>query len=156
MENHTNHSKKQQFSETHDPKTQLENTTKSNSHTTQGQDTKNLDYIYIPQPKNKKDYQSIQKHTHTGIAFKAKTITQQLKQTTPQNHTSDYEKSGIYKIICNTCHKDYVGQTSRDLKSRFREHTRYIKNNDPRSAYALHILNCRHEYGNIENTMDPS
>ena len=47
----------------------------------------------------------------------------------------------------------YVGPTSRDLKSRFREHMRYLKNNDPRSAYALHILNCRHEYGNIENTM---
>ena len=28
-----------------------------------------------------------------------------------------------------------------------------IKNNDPRSAYALHILNCRHEYGNINDTM---
>ena len=33
------------------------------------------------------------------------------------------------------------------------QHTRYIKNNDPRSAYALHILNCRHKYGNMENTM---
>jgi len=30
---------------------------------------------------------------------------------------------------------------------------RYIKNNDPRSAYALHMLNCRHEYGNINDTM---
>ena len=93
------------------------------------------------------------KNTHIGIAFKAKTITQQLTQTIPQNHTSDYEKSGIYKIKCNTCHKAYVVQTSRDLKARFREHTRYIKNNDPCSAYALHILNCRHEYRNIENTM---
>ena len=63
------------------------------------------------------------------------------------------KKSGIYKIICNTCHKAYVGQTNRELKAKFREHTGYIKNNDPRSAYALHILNCRHEYGNIENTM---
>jgi len=36
---------------------------------------------------------------------------------------------------------------------RLQEHTRYIKNNDPRSSYALHILNCRHEYGNINDTM---
>jgi len=36
---------------------------------------------------------------------------------------------------------------------RFQEHTRYIKNNDPRSSYALHVLNCRHEYGNINDTM---
>jgi len=47
----------------------------------------------------------------------------------------------------------YVGQTSRNLKSRFREHTQYIKNSDPRSAYALHILNCRHGHGNIDDTM---
>jgi len=45
-----------------------------------------------------------------------------------------------------------VGQTNRNLNLRFREHVRYIKNNDPRSAYALHILNCRHEYGNINDT----
>ena len=93
------------------------------------------------------------KNTNIGIAFRAQTINKQLMQTISQNQISDYEKSGIYEIRCNTCHKAYVGQTSRDLKARFREHTRYIKNNDPRSAYALHILNCRHEYGNMENTM---
>jgi hypothetical protein len=47
----------------------------------------------------------------------------------------------------------YVGQTSRNLKSRCQEHIRYIKNNDPPSAYALHILNNRHEHGNINDTM---
>jgi len=36
---------------------------------------------------------------------------------------------------------------------RFQEHTRYIKNNYHRSSYALHILNCRHEYGNINDIM---
>jgi phosphoribulokinase len=46
-----------------------------------------------------------------------------------------------------------MGQTSRNLKMRFQEHTRYIKNNDPRSSYALHTLNCGHEYGNINSTM---
>jgi len=46
-----------------------------------------------------------------------------------------------------------VGQTSCILKTRFQEHTRYIKNNDPRSSYALHILNIRHEYRNINDTM---
>jgi len=46
-----------------------------------------------------------------------------------------------------------VGQTSRNLKMIFRDHTRYIKNNDPQPSYALHILNCRNEYGNINDTM---
>ena len=43
-------------------------------------------------------------------------------------------------------------KTSRNLKTRFQEHTCYIKNNDPRSSYALHIIKCRHEYGNINDT----
>jgi hypothetical protein len=93
------------------------------------------------------------KNTNIGIAFKATTTLQQLITPTTQTRTSEYEKSGICKITCNTCQKAYVGQTSRNLNQRFREHARYIKNNDPHSAYALHILNCRHEYGNINNTI---
>ena len=49
--------------------------------------------------------------------------------------------------------QSYVGQTNQNLNLRYREHIRYIKNNDPRSAYALYILNRRHEYGNINETM---
>jgi len=30
---------------------------------------------------------------------------------------------------------------------------RYIINSYPRPAYALHILNCRHEYGNTDDAM---
>ena len=93
------------------------------------------------------------KNTNIGITFKAATISQYLMRTTPQIRMPDHEKSEVYKIICNTCHKAYVEQTSSDLRSRFLEHIRFIKNNDPRSAYALHILSCRHEYGNIKDTM---
>jgi len=52
-----------------------------------------------------------------------------------------------------TCDKAYVGQTSRNLKQRYKDHTRYIKNNNPQSAYALHILNNQHEYCPIEEKM---
>jgi len=34
----------------------------------------------------------------------------------------------------------YVSQTSRSLNIRFQEHIRYIRYNNPQSAYALHIL----------------
>jgi hypothetical protein len=61
--------------------------------------------------------------------------------------------SAHYSRLGNTSQKAYVGKTSGNLRSRFREHIRYIKNKDPRSAYALHILICRHEYGNINDTM---
>jgi hypothetical protein len=47
----------------------------------------------------------------------------------------------------------YIGQISCSLKQRYQEHMRYIKHNDPQSAYALHILNNNHEYGFINDTM---
>lgn len=85
--------------------------------------------------------------------FKSTTTLHSLIRPTTQTWTPDHEKSGIYKITYNTCHKAYVEQTSRNLKSIFQGHVRYIKSNDPRSTYALHILNCRNEYGNINDTM---
>ena len=63
--------------------------------------------------------------------------------------------SGIYKLTCNTCKMMtfYIGQTSRNLKQRYREHKGYIRNNNPQSAYAQHILKIRQEYGCITDTM---
>jgi len=60
-----------------------------------------------------------------------------------------------YKLTCNTCKMSYIGQTSRNLKQRYREHTsiRYTSNNNPQSAYAQHILQKWHEYGSITDTM---
>ena len=46
-----------------------------------------------------------------------------------------------------------MGQTSRNSKQRYQEHIRYIRNNDPQSAFSQHILNNQHEYGTIEETM---
>jgi len=103
-------------------------------------------------PKNRK-ITNLLKNTNIGIAFKTTTTLHHLITPITPTRLQEHEKSGIYKITCKTCHNAYVGQASRNLKSRFREHIRYIKNNDPRSAYALHILNCRHEHGNIANTM---
>ena len=51
------------------------------------------------------------------------------------------------------CFKAYVGQTSRNITQRYKEHIRYITNNDPKSAYAEHILQNRHEYGHLTDTM---
>ena len=47
----------------------------------------------------------------------------------------------------------YIGQTSKNLNERYREHIRYIRNNDPQSAYAQHILQNLPEYGSITDTM---
>jgi len=99
---------------------------------------------------NEKYFKTKYEYTHRVEDYNNIAPSHKTHSTNPVTRT---QKNGIYKITCKTCHKAYVGQTSRNLKSRFREHKRYIKNNDPRSAYSLHILNCRHEYGDTDDTM---
>jgi hypothetical protein len=62
--------------------------------------------------------------------------------------------SGIYELICQTCNYAYIGQTSRDLLTRYKEHIRYVKNNEPKSAYAQHILDSQHEFGPAHKTVE--
>jgi len=38
-------------------------------------------------------------------------------------------------------------QSGRPITTRHREHTWYIRTNNPNSAYVMHILNNKHEYG---------
>ena len=64
-----------------------------------------------------------------------------------------YLKIGAVCCTCGTCNKPYIGQTSRNIAIRYKEHIRYIRNNQPQSAYAEHILKNKHDYGKFENTM---
>jgi len=50
-------------------------------------------------------------------------------------------------------YKAYVGQSGRSINIRHKEHIRDIRTNNPQSAYAMHVLQNRHEYGTIENTL---
>ena len=93
------------------------------------------------------------KHTNIGIAFKTANTLQQLTNQKQASSTQELDKSGIYKVTCNTCQKAYIGQISHNLRQRYQEHIRYIRHNNPQSAYAQHILNNKHEYGPIDNTM---
>ena len=69
------------------------------------------------------------------------------------SHTQEIDKSGIEKLTCHTCQTACVGQTRRSVKQRYQEHIRYIKYHHPQSVYAQHILNNRHEFGPINETM---
>ena len=88
-----------------------------------------------------------------GISFKSTNIIHHLTTPKTTNNIQEHKKCGIYKIACNTCKLPNVGQTNRNLKQRYQKHVRYIKQNDPHSAYALHILNNNHEYGPINTSM---
>jgi hypothetical protein len=70
-------------------------------------------------------------------------------------HNNEYENSGIYSLRCATCQLAYIGQTGCSPKTRYAEHSRYIRSNNPLSAYAQHVLQQRHEYGPIQETMSP-
>jgi len=51
-------------------------------------------------------------------------------------------------------HREQIVKREREnFKQRYKEHTCYIKNNNPQSVYALHILNNQHEYGPMEKAM---
>jgi hypothetical protein len=47
-----------------------------------------------------------------------------------------------------------VGQSGRAISLRHKEHLQYIKNNNPISAYAMHILHDRHQYGPADETLN--
>jgi len=90
------------------------------------------------------------KDTNIIIAFKTtNTIQQQLSK----ENTNRTNPNGIYKLQCNTCNRVYIGQAGRSINIRYKEHIRYIKYNNPQSAYAAHILQNRHEYGPQEETL---
>ena len=93
------------------------------------------------------------KQTDIKIAFKNNNTISQILRPQTTNNTTIYNKSGIYKLTCKTCQHVYMGQTSRNLKKRYQEHVRYIRNNDLQSAFTQHILNNQHEYGTIEEIM---
>jgi hypothetical protein len=58
-------------------------------------------------------------------------------------------------LQCNECTKRYIGQTGCTFEIRYKEHIRDIKNNEPNSKYAQHILDTTHEYGQIQKIMKP-
>jgi hypothetical protein len=90
---------------------------------------------------------------HIWIAVKCTNILQQLTKPKLPSSTQEQDKNGIYKLTCNTCQMSYIGQISRSLKHIYQEHIRYVRHNEPQSAYAQHILNNKREYASINNTM---
>ena len=90
------------------------------------------------------------KHTNVRIACRSNKTTAQLTKPPNDHKIPPHNKWGIYQLTCISCNLSYVGQTSRSLKVRYKEH---IRHNNPKSAYAQHILHNHHEYGTMNNVM---
>jgi hypothetical protein len=56
-------------------------------------------------------------------------------------------------LKCADCPLQYIGQTGRTFKVRFKEHIRDI-NNKSTSGYIQHILDTGHAYGKMNEIMD--
>jgi len=90
------------------------------------------------------------KHSNLNIAFRAtNTVQQQLSKEQINNKNP----SGINKLKCNTCNNVYVRQSGWSINVRHKEHVGYIRTNNPQSAYALHILQNRHKFEPIIDTL---
>jgi hypothetical protein len=59
----------------------------------------------------------------------------------------------MYSIKCSTCNQLYIGQRGRDIYARFKEHVRYICTNNPKLAFAVHILKNNHQYDIMEESL---
>ena len=110
-----------------------------------------MGHFYFHIPKHQEGHKPIQT-SRCKDSFRGKNTLARLVKITYTARTPPHNKPGIYQLKCNTCNLSYIGQTSRNLKTRYHKHIRYIKNNNPHSAYAQHTLN-RHEFGTIENIM---
>jgi hypothetical protein len=60
------------------------------------------------------------KDTSIKIALKTNYTTGKLVNEELETHP--YEQSGRYKTTCQSCHKVYIGQTGRNLTTRYKEH----------------------------------
>jgi hypothetical protein len=92
------------------------------------------------------------KNTNLRIAFQTTNTIWQLLNI-KKKHPNIYTNSGVYSIKYPTCNRFYIGQTRQDISTRFKEHLRYICTNNPKSAFALHILDNNHQYNSMEESL---
>jgi hypothetical protein len=64
--------------------------------------------------------------------------------TNPKHKKDIYDRCGVYKMKCIDCGGAYISQTGRNLRVRYKEHIRDIRNNKTNTGYANHILNAGH------------
>ena len=58
------------------------------------------------------------KYTNSGIVFKSTSTLQYFTKPKINDYKHEYDKSGVYNLVCNTSKMSYIGQTSRNLYQR--------------------------------------
>lgn len=84
-----------------------------------------------------------------------------LKILQPKKISPLEDKTGVYKLTCDSCNSFYIGQTGRSFQIRFNEHIPgrrniYTKNSrNNRSNYARHLMSMNHNYTSFSNNLKP-
>ena len=63
----------------------------------------------------------------------------------PSSTSPNETTAGIYSIPCQTCPKSYIGETSRNIETRIREHKYSLRTNDQQNACVSHRDEQNHE-----------
>ena len=128
---------------------QMKHKTKhTTQHTNMNKNKRWVTFTYIS-PQIRK-VTSIFRNTNVKIAFGCRNTIANLNKPSKDHNIPPHNKWGIYQLTCNLA---YVGQTSCSLNICFKEHIRYIRNINPQSAYAQHIQQNQHEYGQMNSIM---
>ncbi|XP_049828734.1 uncharacterized protein LOC126267492 [Schistocerca gregaria] len=89
-----------------------------------------------------------------GIPITFRTNNTVQKRLRPDRKTADkFSNAGIYQLTCNSCQAQYIGQTSRNFRTRYTEHMRALKSDSTHSTFADHLMNKNHNPTNIENDL---
>jgi hypothetical protein len=91
------------------------------------------------------------KETNIKITFRTKNTIQRLVK--PCLQRDEYEKRGVYQMRCMDCPLKYTVRMGGTFKTRYKEHIQAIRNDNGNSGYSKHILNMRHTYRSVTNTM---
>jgi len=130
---------------------QIKHKTKhTTQHTSRNKNKRCATFTYISPQIHK--VTNIFRNTNVRIAFRCRNTIANLIKPPKDHNILPHNKWGIYQLTYYTCSRSYVGQMSCSLNICFQEHMKYIKNN-PHSAYALHILQNQHEYGQMNSIM---
>ena len=104
-----------------------------------------------------------------GYNIGFKTDNQLEKHFKKKNHTNNnfLDRTGVYKISCDSCDKIYIGQTGRSFRKRFNDHISKTQNINStqqlekvNTKYGLHLINNNHDYtddkiNNIHKNLKP-
>ena len=94
------------------------------------------------------------KKSDIGIAYTTRDNLRHLLHNNQMNTAQNiYNKSGVYKLTCTECNKQYVGQTGRPFHIRYKEYAREYKYATNKSNYTKHLLDNQHTIKSMEECM---